>query len=29
MDWKADIDAAAARIKGHVVETPVMASDRL
>ncbi|MDJ0821131.1 MAG: threonine/serine dehydratase [Paracoccaceae bacterium] len=29
MDWKAEIDAAAARIKGHVVETPVMISDRL
>lgn len=29
MDWRTEIDAAAARIAGHVVETPVMVSDRL
>ena len=29
MDWKTDIDAAAARIKGHIVKTPVMRSESL
>ena len=29
MDWTAEIEAAAARVAGHVVETPVMSSDAL
>ncbi len=29
MDWRAEIDAAAGRIAGHVVTTPVMMSDTL
>ena len=29
MDWRAGIDAAAGRIDGHVIRTPVMVSDAL
>ncbi|MFZ7092464.1 threonine/serine dehydratase [Primorskyibacter sp. 2E233] len=29
MNWKPEIEAAAARIKGHVVKTPVMQTDAL